>query len=85
MLKIAIGLFAGMMLISALFTGPLSLVPVTGQSEDPSPEETLPDIAEIYQKALIPSLPEAGEIQYEEIAQFYHRFLKNVGWTIESN
>ncbi len=56
------------------------------QDEDSSRTELLPDIKNINQVALSLPLREAGKnIQDEDIARFYYKFLKSAGWTIESD
>lgn len=53
-------------------------------SENSSLIELLPDIKNINRKALSLPLQEAGKnIQDEEIARFYYKFLKDAGWEIE--
>jgi len=47
--------------------------------------ELLPDIKNINYVAVTLPLQEAGaNIQDEEIARFYHQFLKSAGWEIET-
>ena len=56
----------------------------TARSDNSSLMEMLPDIKKINHIALTLPLQEAGRnIQDKEIAQFYYRLLKNVGWAIE--
>ena len=62
--------------------------PYTGvaPAEQSSLMELLPDIKNINQKALTLPLQEAGKnIRDEEIARFYYKFLKDAGWTLESD
>lgn len=77
MLKMIVGLFAGMILTGILFMGPLSSIPMMAQSDDPGLTETPVDNAEIYHKALISSLQEAGEeIQDNDIDRFYWKLIR---------
>ncbi len=56
------------------------------RAEDSNPVDLLPDIKHINQTALSLPLQEAGKnIQDEEIAQFYYKFLKDAGWEIGSD
>lgn len=54
------------------------------QAEYTSLAEMLPDIKKVNHAAVTLPLQKAGKnIQDKEIAQFYYKFLKDVGWTIE--
>ncbi len=58
--------------------------PGTPEDEDPSPADILPDINKISRVALSLPLQEAGKnIQDEELARFYYKFLADAGWSIE--
>ena len=48
MIKMIIGLLVGMVLMGALFMGPLSQTPVAGKSADSIQPEVSADIAETY-------------------------------------
>ena len=77
MIKTMIGLLVGMVLMGALFMGPLSQTPVAGKSADSSQPETPTGIAETYRKALISPLQKAGdEIRDADIQQFYQKLLR---------
>ncbi len=77
MIKTVIGLLVGMILMGALFMGPLSQTPVVGKSADSSPPEAPADIAETYRDALISPLQQAGdEIQDADTYQFYQKLLR---------
>ena len=55
-------------------------------SSDTSLEEALPDIKKIHGAAMKLPLQEAGKtIRDEDLARFYHDFVKSAGWEIESD
>lgn len=61
----------------------LDEVPETEPGEDPTVAEILPDLNKINFVALYLPLEEAGRnIQDEELAQFYYKFLQSAGWSI---
>ena len=61
----------------------LDEVPGTEPGEDPTAAEILPDLNKINFVALYLPLEEAGRnIQDEELAQFYYKFLQSAGWSI---
>ena len=77
MVKIIIGLFVGMILMGALFLGPLSQNPVIGKSTGSSQLEVSSDITGIYRDALLSPIKKAGdEIQEDDIARFYHKLIQ---------
>jgi hypothetical protein len=77
MLKMIVGLFIGMILTGILFMGPLSLIPMIAQSDGPGLTETPVGNAEIYRKAIISSLQEAGEeIQDSDTERFYWKLIR---------
>ncbi len=77
MIKMIIGLLVGMVLMGALFMGPLSQSTAAGKSADSSQPAASADIAEIYREALISPLQKAGgEIQDADIQQFYQKLLR---------
>lgn len=61
----------------------LDEVPEAEPGEDPTAAEILPDLNKINFVALYLPLEEAGRnIQDEELAQFYYKFLQSAGWSI---
>ena len=61
----------------------LDEVPETEPGEDPTAAEILPDLNKINFVALYLPLEEAGRnIQDEELARFYYKFLQSAGWSI---
>ena len=77
MIKTIIGLFVGMVLMGALFMGPLSPTHAAGKSADSSQPEAPADIAETYREALLSPLQQAGnEIQDDDTDQFYQKLLQ---------
>lgn len=77
MIKMIIGLLAGMILAGALFMGPLSITPTTAQAGEPSLAGVPADIAETYHEALTSPLQEAGnEIQDKDTARFYRKLIR---------
>lgn len=77
MVKMIVGLLAGMIVTGILFMGPLSPTPITAQTEDASLTETPVDIVETYRETIISVLQAAGdEIQDNDTAQFYQKLLQ---------
>ncbi len=77
MIKMIVGLLVGMVLMAALFMGPLSQSSAAGKSADPGQSEALVDIAETYREALISPLQKAGgEIQDADTQEFYQKLLR---------
>lgn len=61
----------------------LDEVPGAEPGEDPTVAEILPDLNKINFVALYLPLEEVGRnIQDEELAQFYYKFLQSAGWSI---
>jgi len=77
MIKVIIGLFAGMVLMGALVAGPLSQTPVSGRSAEPGQTQAPPGNAEEYHETIRSLLREAGdEIQDKDIDQYYHKLVQ---------
>ncbi len=78
MIKLIIGLFVGMVLMGALFLGPLSPASASGQAEDYSRSVSRSDIADVFRESSLLPLQKAGaEIQDADNRQFFQLLVKS--------
>ncbi len=78
MIKLIIGLFAGMVLMGALFLGPLSQASASGQSEEDSRSGFPSDIAGAFRESSLLPLQEAeNDIQDADNRRFYRQLVES--------
>lgn len=78
MIKLIIGLFTGMVLMGALFLGPLSPASASGHAEESGRPVSRPDIAGVFRESSLLPLQKAGdEIQDADDRRFYRQLVKS--------
>ncbi len=76
MIKLIIGLFAGMVLMGVLFLGPLSPATASGHAEESDQQVSRSDIADLFRESVLQPLLEAGdEIQDADNKQFFQKLI----------